>query len=167
MAQHREAKDTRRATGEPELHVRLLAEAEFAVILPLIRTLNPDIPPTLLAARLDDMRKNGYQCAGVFAGGRCVAVAGLWFGTRFWCGRYVDIDNVVVDESWRGRGIGRLLLDWVEAYARRQGCEKAVLDAYVTNGPAHAFYIRRGYRIVGFHFDKDLRGSGDPPGAIP
>ncbi len=141
--------------------IRLLAENELAVMMPLIEVLNPGTPPAVLAGRLAEMRGNGYRCAGAFVEHRCVGVAGMWFGTRFWCGRYVDIDNVVVDPSWRGRGIGQALLDWVEGYARREGCEKAVLDAYATNDRAHAFYMRRGYRIIGFHFDKDLKEPGD------
>ncbi len=130
-------------------------------MLPLIEILNPDTSRTVLGLRLAEMRENGYRCAGAFVDRECVGVAGLWFGTRFWCGRYVDIDNFVVDPSWRNQGIGQALLDWVEDYARQEGCEKAVLDAYVTNDRAHAFYIRCNYRIVGFHFDKDLNEPTD------
>lgn len=145
--------------------IRLLNDDELEIILPFVQALNPEVAPGTLAARLKDMRKNGYGCAAAYAGGRCVGVAGLWFGTRFWCGRYVDIDNVIVAESWRGRGIGQALIGWIEDYARQKGCEKVVLDAYTTNERAHAFYLRLGYRIVGLHFDKDLRPAGDQKGA--
>ncbi len=164
MATRSEIDEAGRLRPEGEPSIRLLAENELAIMMPLIETLNPDIPPAVLAQRLAEIRENDYRCAGAFVDDRCVGVAGMWFGTRFWCGRYVDIDNVVVDPSWRGHGIGQALLDWVEDYARRQGCEKAVLDAYVTNDRAHAFYMRRGYRIIGFHFDKDLKGPEDHAG---
>ncbi len=157
----REASDTGPRQSGARPHIRLLAESELTTILPLIQILNPDVPPATLALRLEAMRKEGYRCAGAFAGERCIAIAGLWFGTRFWCGRYVDIDNVIVEESWRRQGIGQALIAWIEDYARRQGCEKAVLDAYVTNEGAHRFYMGYGYRIVGFHFDRNLKGPDD------
>lgn len=157
----REATDTRPTQSKAEVPIRLLAESELATILPLIQTLNPDVPAATLATRLEAMREGGYRCVGAFSGERCIAVAGLWFGTRFWCGRYVDIDNVVVEESWRRRGIGQALMAWIEDYARRQGCEKAVLDAYVSNEGAHRFYRGCGYRTVGFHFDRDLKQPAD------
>lgn len=161
LARRHEMDEAQEPRPEARPSIRLLADNELAVMLPLIEILNPDTPRTVLAQRLAEMRENGYRCAGAFVDRQCVGVAGMWFGTRFWCGRYVDIDNVVVDPSWRSHGIGQALLDWVEDYARRQGCEKAVLDAYVINDRAHAFYMRRGYRIIGFHFDKDLKEPED------
>ncbi|MHB8253202.1 MAG: GNAT family N-acetyltransferase [Acidiferrobacter sp.] len=139
-----------------QIDVRLLGEAEMALTLPLIQQLNPALSPTILAQRLQDMLARGYQCAGAFENGRCIGVVGIWFGTRFWCGRYVDIDNLIVNEVHRAQGMGQRLIEWVEAYARQQGCEIAVLDAYVTNDRAHTFYLRHRYRIVGFHFSKNL-----------
>ena len=161
LATRHEMDEAQQPHPETRSSIRLLAESELAAILPLIEILNPDTSRAVLALRLEEMRDNGYRCAGAFVDRRCVGVAGMWFGTRFWCGRYVDIDNVVVDPAWRSHGIGQALLDWVEDYARRQGCEKAVLDAYVTNDRARAFYMHRGYRVIGFHFDKDLKEPGD------
>lgn len=141
----------------PEMVIRLLAKDELAMILPLVQELNPGVPSDVLAQRLQDMTAQGYQCAAAFADDCCIGVAGIWLGTRFWCGRYLDVDNVIVDPQYRGAGIGQRLMDWVERYAHREGCEIMVLDAYVTNHPAHKFYQRNGYQIVGHHFVKSLR----------
>lgn len=138
------------------LLIRLLAKQELAIILPLVQILNPDVAPDLLAQRLQDMVEQGYQCVAVFSDDDCVGVAGIWQGTRFWCGRYLDVDNVVVDPAYRGSGIGRQLMGWVEQYARQQGCEIMVLDAYVTNHSARRFYERMGYQVLGHHFVKSL-----------
>jgi len=144
----------------PEIVIRLLEKNELAMILPLIQELNPGVPPDVLAQRLQDMTAQGYQCAAAFAGDYCIGVAGIWLGTRFWGGRYLDVDNVIVDLQYRGTGIGQQLMDWVERYAHREGCEIMVLDAYVTNDLAHKFYQRNGYQIVGYHFVKSLRSTG-------
>ncbi|MDD2749292.1 MULTISPECIES: GNAT family N-acetyltransferase [Acidithiobacillus] len=112
--------------------------------------------PAEPGSRLQDMVEQGYQCVAAFSDDDCVGVAGIWLGTRFWCGRYLDVDNVVVDPAYRGSGIGRQLMDWVEQYARQQGCKIMVLDAYVTNHSARRFYERMDYQVLGHHFVKSL-----------
>ncbi|MEY2334996.1 GNAT family N-acetyltransferase [Acidithiobacillus ferrianus] len=143
----------------PEMVIRLLAKDELAMILPLVQELNPGVPSDVLAQRLQDMTAQGYQCAAAFVDDCCIGVAGIWLGVRFWCGRYLDVDNVIVDSRYRGAGIGQQLMDWVERYAHQEGCEIMVLDAYVINHPAHRFYQRNSYQIVGYHFVKSLRST--------
>ena len=140
-----------------DLTIRLLQRAEFPRILPLIRELNPAIPETVLAQRLEEMAQGGYQCLAALWKEDCVGVSGIWAGTRFWCGRYLDVDNVVVDPRYRSMGVGQQLIDWIERYAREHACEVLVLDAYVTNPRAHALYERNGFRILGHHFVKHLQ----------
>jgi GNAT superfamily N-acetyltransferase len=52
------------------------------------------------------------------------------------------IEDVVVREDWRGKGLGRALLDAVLAWARSQGAVRAQLLADLDNAPALAFYDR-------------------------
>ena len=80
---------------------------------PLVQILNPGVTLDVLAQKLQDMSGEGYQCAAAFVNVGCVGAAGIWLGTRFWCGRYLDVDNVIVDPQYRGAGIGQQLMDWV------------------------------------------------------
>ena len=57
---------------------------------------------------------------------------------------YVDV--LVVAPEAEGQGVGRALLDHVEAWAREQGCLEVVLDVFAGNEAATAFYERCGYR---------------------
>ncbi|MDP1644370.1 MAG: GNAT family N-acetyltransferase [Thiobacillus sp.] len=52
------------------------------------------------------------------------------------------IEDVVVREDWRGKGLGHALLDTVLAWARAQGAVRAQLLADLDNTPALAFYDR-------------------------
>lgn len=59
----------------------------------------------------------------------------------------VDLDGglvraVYVDPAWPGRGVGGLILDWLEALAREAGCEALRLHATLN---AVGFYLRAGY----------------------
>ncbi len=139
------------------LTIRELSPAEFALILPLIEKHNPKIEPQELRRRLEVMMPHNYHCIAAFNEGRIVGVAGYWLGARFWSGEYMDVDNVVVDETQRSQGIGKKMMDWLYAKAQELGCKMVVLDTYVTYEGAHRFYFREGYRILGFHFTRDVK----------
>jgi GNAT superfamily N-acetyltransferase len=59
------------------------------------------------------------------------------------------IYNVAVDPPFQGRGIGRRLLDWAEAEARRAGCARLRLHTNEHMTSNLAMYRRRGYRETG------------------
>jgi ribosomal protein S18 acetylase RimI-like enzyme len=54
------------------------------------------------------------------------------------------IDDLCVDESTRGMGVGRALFDHVVAYARQSGCHDVTLNVWELNRGARAFYERMG-----------------------
>ncbi len=56
------------------------------------------------------------------------------------------IEDVVVDAAWRGRGLGRALLDAALDWARAQGATRAQLLADLDNAPALAFYRKLGWQ---------------------
>jgi GNAT superfamily N-acetyltransferase len=56
------------------------------------------------------------------------------------------IEDVVVAEGWRGRGIGSVLLSAVLGWAREKGATRAQLLADRTNAPALDFYRRLGWQ---------------------
>jgi len=58
---------------------------------------------------------------------------------------FVRIGGLVVDRSHRKQGIGRLLMEAIEAWAERQGCSIVRLSSSSTRTAAHRFYERIGY----------------------
>ena len=68
----------------------------------------------------------------------------------------MEPDNVVVDEAYRSKGVGKLLMTWMYAEAKKLKCTTIILDAYVENGFGHKFYFREGFVIKGFHFLKKI-----------
>jgi GNAT superfamily N-acetyltransferase len=59
------------------------------------------------------------------------------------------LDNVVVDPAWRGRGVGRALLDLAESEARRRGHAEVRLYTHVLMTENIALYGRAGYVETG------------------
>ncbi|MBR1739216.1 MAG: GNAT family N-acetyltransferase [Ruminococcus sp.] len=50
------------------------------------------------------------------------------------------IDDICVDESCRGQGIGRMIFEGVKEYAREIGCYDITLNVWECNPSAAAFY---------------------------
>ena len=66
------------------------------------------------------------------------------------------IERMAVIDDVRGQGVGRALLEFLEAEARRRGATKLMLHAQVR---ARGFYERAGYAASGGVFDD---GTGIP-----
>lgn len=59
-----------------------------------------------------------------------------------------EIAGLVVDESRRSHGIGRLLMARAEEWAREKGCAAVTLRSNVIRERAHTFYERLGYQLI-------------------
>ncbi len=58
------------------------------------------------------------------------------------------VEDVIVDEAERGRGVGRALLGAVEAWARGRGATRLQLLTDRENGPALEFYEQMGWHLT-------------------
>jgi GNAT superfamily N-acetyltransferase len=63
-------------------------------------------------------------------------------------GRWARIESLVVDQSSRGHGTGRVLIAAAEDAARRWDCLAVEVTSLRTRADAHAFYERMGYTDV-------------------
>lgn len=131
--------------------------AEMLPHLPLIQKLSPQLTVTRYTQLLEDMVGHNYYQVALYEGDFCIAVSGYWISTKLYSGKYIEVDNFVVHEDHRNKGAGKLLLDWMLQEATVNGCETAMLDAYVENFKGHHFYYREGFIARGYHFLKSLK----------
>lgn len=61
--------------------------------------------------------------------------------------RTLYIDDICVEETARGRHIGKALYEFVRDYARSIGCYNITLNVWEGNAPAYSFYQNMGMRI--------------------
>jgi GNAT superfamily N-acetyltransferase len=66
------------------------------------------------------------------------------------------VDDLVTDENERCKGIGKALLQHLEAKAKGFGCNVLTLDSGVQRAAAHKFYFREGMHIASYCFRKSL-----------
>jgi GNAT superfamily N-acetyltransferase len=122
----------------------------------LVQQLTPALTALEYPEMLQAMVPHNYAMVAAFDGPRCLGLSGYWIGHKLYCGKYLEVDNFVVDEPERSTGVGEALLKWMENEAATQGCRLLMLDAYVENYKAHRFYYRQGFHARGFHYLKLL-----------
>ena len=115
-----------------------------------------EVYPTLTieeySRELDLMIPHNYGQVVVFDGDIRAGLTGYWIGSKLWCGKYMELDNVVVAEKYRSRGVGKQLFEFFEKKAKDEGCTMLALDSYNDNYEAHKFFKREGYDPRGIHF---------------
>lgn len=122
----------------------------------LIQQLNPAMDASQYEQLLSQMLPNGYRMVGIFEGEKCVGLSGIWINTKLYSGKYLEIDNFIVDAVYRSQELGKRLLDWMQQLAVKENCQTIMLDAYTSNNAAHRFYFREGFHIKSYHFYKTL-----------
>jgi GNAT superfamily N-acetyltransferase len=136
--------------------IRIIPKEELNSILPFLQLLNESTDPGILQQRIHDMKDYNYHCVGVFDEERLIAISGIWILYKFYIGKHIEPDNVVVDPAYRGKKAGEELMNWIHEYAKSEGCAVSELNCYVKNAGGLKFWLSQGYRILGFHMRKDL-----------
>jgi GNAT superfamily N-acetyltransferase len=62
------------------------------------------------------------------------------------------VEDVVVDATHRGHGIGRAMMTHAVGVCRSKGCYKMALSSNLKREKAHAFYDSLGFERHGYSF---------------
>lgn len=135
---------------------KLLTESNKADIIPFLSLLNEKIGNDILESRLIEMFTQGYKSVGIFDSEKIIGLSGLWIMTKYYVGKHIEPDNVIIHPDYRGSGIGDALMKWIYEYAISQGCIASELNCYVSNNAGQKFWINQGYNVIGFHYQKML-----------
>jgi len=140
--------------------IRRCSVDDFDAILPLLQQLWPDKTidsgaSRRVFARGVDSSSQEYICATIDS--KVVGFCSLVVKNNLWQEGYLGhIDELVVEESVRGRGIGRALLDHITQSARERGCKRIELDTAFHRKAAHQFYEDNGFHNRAYLFSKVL-----------
>ena len=72
-------------------------------------------------------------------------------------GVYGQLLALAVAEAYRGKGVGRALVDAAEAWLTEREATTIVVNSGSHRKDAHGFYERAGYELTGIRFVKELR----------
>lgn len=138
------------------IHVRPGTLSDATSLFELVRAFPTPTPPDAdafaraLRAKLDD--PSSYLGVAEREGTLVGYVAGYAHPTFYAGGNTAWVDELLVDDSFRGQGIGRALMDAFEAWAAGLGC---TLVSLATRG-AGPFYQRLGYTSKAEYYKKYL-----------
>jgi GNAT superfamily N-acetyltransferase len=144
------------------VEVRELLEGETGLAHEAIHALRPAFAEEAdFVARVDTtQRPEGYRLVAAFVPGReqAVAAAGFRAGHNLSWGHYLYVDDLATVAEARGQGHAAALLGWLDAEARRLGCDQLHLDSGTVpeRHAAHRLYHRHGMAITAHHFARVL-----------
>jgi GNAT superfamily N-acetyltransferase len=106
-----------------------------------------DLPPDVVERLVDEMRSHpAFVAFLAFDGKEAIGVATCLVSfSSFRAKRLMNIHDLCVAPSHRGRGVSRALVEAVEEYARANGMGGVTLEVYGRN-----HHARRVYKALGF-----------------
>ena len=99
------------------MDVELVALHTVQEMLPnygLVKQLTTKLSEADYTAWLARMVPHHYAQVVAKENGETIGLSGFWIGHKLYCGKYLEIDNFVVDPAHRSRGVGELLVRWLE-----------------------------------------------------
>jgi GNAT superfamily N-acetyltransferase len=135
----------------------ILSSNEIVAIAKLGKQLNPKLSEEELQDYLIQMFAfDNYICFGVFQDGQLIGISSGWTTIRFYSGKQLEVDNVIIDETYQSKGVGKLFFEYIEDWAKKNSYKTIELNTYVQNSKSHKFYYNQGFSVLGFHFWKQL-----------
>lgn len=139
---------------EDKYEIRFIPAKDIFTIVPYLRMLDDRVDEATLKVRLPIMLDYGYQCAGVYYQGMLIGIAGVWTLYKYYIGKHLEVDNVMVHPDYRSRGIGKKLMDWISDYGKSISCVATELNSYIANDRGNKFWENYGFEKLGYHYRK-------------
>jgi ribosomal protein S18 acetylase RimI-like enzyme len=140
------AKPAGKAAG---VKIRAARKSDMKAALSLIKELALfEKAPAEVIVTVKDLERDGFGRKPLFRvfvaeeNKEVVGMALLYTGYSTWKGRLVYLDDLIVKESHRSRGIGKLLMDEAIRYAARQNARVMKWQVLRWNKDAIRFYKR-------------------------
>jgi len=138
-----------------QFEFKIITADTIETVVPLVKKMSkPHITEAILKERFKEMITQNYECVGVYDADQLIGVSGLWFCTRHYSGRSVELDHVFIDDAYRNKGLGTQFINWIETYLKTKGYQAIELNAYIDNVPSQNFYEKDGFQKLGYHFVK-------------
>jgi len=136
---------------------KIIEKENISTILPLVIKLNEGkVSIEILEKRFQEIVTQNYECAGIYDGEKLVGISGMWFCTRHYSGKSVELDHVYIDDTYRNHGLGKQFMQWIIDYVKTKNVETMELNAYIDNPASHRFYENLDFKKPGYHFLKKI-----------
>ena len=130
-----------------ECHIRAAEATDCPQMMELIRELALfEKAPHEVTVSMEEFVDSGFgKCPvwGAFVAEVDQTIVGMslyYIRYSTWKGRRLYLEDLIINEPYRGRGIGKMLLDKTIAYAREEGYSGMMWQVLDWNAPAIKFY---------------------------
>lgn len=142
-----------------EFKLILLTDKNIVEIAKLGKQLNPKLSIEKIESYLKEMFTfSNYNCFGLYQNKKLIGISSGWVTVRLYCGKQLELDNVIIDNKLQSKGLGTHFFELIENWANEQNFDSIELNTYVQNSKSHKFYFNKGFSIIGYHFQKKLLG---------
>jgi GNAT superfamily N-acetyltransferase len=146
-----------RAGRDPGPLIRDARADDAAAIATLLGQLGYPVEPEAVPPRLERLAAAGDRAVVAEVDGDVVGLASLRVSQSIEYDTSAgQLASLVVDEAHRGMGVGRALVEAMEAEARARGCGAFFVTTAERRADAHAFYERLGLDHTGRRYGKLL-----------
>lgn len=110
--------------------------------------------PDAVEVSLKDLQEDGFgeqpkfTCFVVEVDGKVEGLALVYPRYSTWKGKVLHLEDLIVSEASRGKGLGTLLLDTVVEYGKSMGVKRIGWEVLDWNEPAIEFYEKKGARVM-------------------
>lgn len=137
--------------------VPMRTHADYLESFAVMQQLRPHLADAVaFAEQIQRQRENGYHLLAAREHGEVIGLAGYRQTENTLYGRFIYVDDLVVDAALQRRRLGEQLLDRVREETRARGYRFLVLDTGMHMALAQRFYFRQGLLPLGMHLSQDL-----------
>ena len=149
----------------PSINIQeALTEHQIKLIYPVMRQLRTaftDINTFVFSVKR--IQQSGYRVyfasCNQLLSSNAIGVIGLRLQEDLCWGRHIYIDDLVVDENFQNRGIGRQLMTFARDLAISESCQCLRLASGLEKYNAHGFYDHIGYKRTSYTFAYKISDS--------
>lgn len=129
--------------------IRDLRKSDLPAVRALLRQLGYETARAEIAGRIDDVvAATDHHAVVAIEDAKAVGLLHVYARPALEKPREAVVQALVVDEGYRGQGVGERLMQAAEAWARTHGLDTVVLYTRVDRADAQAFYARLGYETA-------------------
>ena len=138
-----------------ELNIRDAVKSDMQAVHTLITELAVfEKEPDAVQVTVVDLERDGFgenplfHCFVAEIKNEIVGIALVYPRYSTWQGPYVHLEDLIVTEAMRGKGVGSALLEQVVRYGKEKGVRRIGWEVLDWNEPAIKFYEERGAKVM-------------------